>query len=297
MRTIPPALADHLDGGVTTLARCWKLTRRDGTSFGFTDHDRDLAFAGTTFEARTGLEAAEASAELGFAVGGGEVSGALVSAGIGEDDLAAGLYDDARVETWLVNWTDPEQRLLLDAGFIGEIRRADGAFVAEVRGPMHRLDEERGRLYRATCSADVGDAKCRVDVAAAAFSATAAVMRTNGALGLATDELAAYADGWFTAGKLTWMSGGNAGLAVEIKAHRLVAATAELDLWQRTAKAIAVGDVFRVTAGCDKRFATCRDRFANVENFRGFPHMPGNDFVVRTPRQGEPGMDGGSMFR
>ena len=80
MRTIPSALADHLDGGVTTLARCWKLTRRDGATFGFTDHDRDLAFAGTTFEARTGLEAAEASAELGFAVGGGEVSGALVSA-------------------------------------------------------------------------------------------------------------------------------------------------------------------------------------------------------------------------
>ena len=146
MRTIPSALADHLDGGVTTLARCWKLTRRDGATFGFTDHDRDLAFAGTTFEARTGLEAAEASAELGFAVGGGEVSGALVSAGIGEDDLAAGLYDDARVETWLVNWAEPEQRLMLDAGFIGEIRRADGAFIAEVRGPMHRLDEERGRL-------------------------------------------------------------------------------------------------------------------------------------------------------
>src|SRR3954470_21603633 len=138
MRTLPPGLAAHLERGATTLCRCWKLARRDGAVAGFTDHDRDLVFDGVTFAARSGLEAAEASAELGFAVGGGEVSGALVSAGIGEDDLAAGLYDDARVETWLVNWTDPEQRLLLDAGFIGEIRRADGAFVAEVRGPMHR---------------------------------------------------------------------------------------------------------------------------------------------------------------
>ena len=131
MRPMPPGLAAHLDGGVTTLCRCWKLTRDDGLVFGFTDHDRDLAFAGVTFAARTGLEAAEAASELGFAVGGGEVSGALASAGITEDDLAAGLYDNASVETWLVNWAEPEERLLLDAGSIGEIRRADGAFVAE----------------------------------------------------------------------------------------------------------------------------------------------------------------------
>ena len=53
-------LAAHLAGAVTTLCRCWRLTRRDGVTSGFTDHDRDLAFAETTFLARTGLEAAEA---------------------------------------------------------------------------------------------------------------------------------------------------------------------------------------------------------------------------------------------
>jgi uncharacterized phage protein (TIGR02218 family) len=58
-----------------------------------------------------------------------------------------------------------------------------------------------------------------------------------------------------------------------------------------------VGDAFRIAAGCDKRFSTCREKFANAVNFRGFPHMPGNDFVLRVARQGEPGMDGGSLFR
>jgi uncharacterized phage protein (TIGR02218 family) len=52
-----------------------------------------------------------------------------------------------------------------------------------------------------------------------------------------------------------------------------------------------------VTVGCDKSHETCRARFDNVLNFRGFPHMPGNDFVVRVPQQGEPGHDGGSLFR
>ena len=297
MRTIPPALATHLSRGATTLCHCWKLLRRDGAVQGFTDHDRDLAFGGVTFAARTGLEAAEATQELGFAVGGGEVSGALVSAGLTEDDLAAGLYDDASVETWLVNWSAPDERLLLDVASIGEIRRGDGAFVAELRGFMHRLDEERGRLYRATCSADLGDARCGVNLADPAFTATGAVAATDGALGLATDGLSAFADGWFTGGTLAWLGGANAGLAAQIKAHRLVGGQAELDLWQRAARPIAAGDAFRVAAGCDKRFSTCREKFANVANFRGFPHMPGNDFVVRLPLQGEAGMDGGSLFK
>jgi uncharacterized phage protein (TIGR02218 family) len=296
MRAIPSGLADHLAGEVTTLCRCWRLVRRDGASFGFTDHDRDLTFAGTTFAARTGLEAAEASAELGFAVGGGEVAGALVSAGITEDDIAAGLYDDAAVETWFVNWAAPAERILLDSGAIGEIRRADGAFVAEVRGAMHRLDEERGRLYRATCSADLGDSRCGVDLAQAAFTAAGTVARTDGVLGIAAEGIEA-ADGWFAGGRLAWTSGANEGLRIEVRAHRAAGTGAEFDLWQRAARPIAAGDAFQVTAGCDKRAATCRDRFANIVNFRGFPHMPGNDFIMRVPRQGEPLMDGGSLFR
>ncbi len=83
---------------------------------------------------------------------------------------------------------------------------------------------------------------------------------------------------------------------VEVRAHRVIGGSAEFDLWQRAARPIAVGDAFQVTAGCDKRAATCRERFANIANFRGFPHMPGNDFIIRMPQQGEPGLDGGSFF-
>ncbi len=292
MRTIPQNLAAHLAEGATTLCHCWRLIRRDGTAFGFTDHDRDLSFGGTTYAARSGLEAAEATAELGFAIGGGEVAGALVSAGLTEDDISSGLYDDASVETWLVNWSNVAERVLLDIGSIGEIRRQDGGFVAEVRGLMHRLDEERGRLFRATCSADLGDAACGVNLANPAYAAEGTVTDTDGALTIVASGIA-FAPGWCTGGRLTWLTGANAGLSVEVKAQR----GGGFDLWQRAARPIAVGDTFRVTAGCDKRHATCRQKFGNVVNFHGFPHMPGNDFVIRMPRQGEPGLDGGSLFR
>jgi uncharacterized phage protein (TIGR02218 family) len=296
MRNIPSNLAAHLADGTTSLCHCWRLTRRDGVSFGFTDHDRDLAFGDITYMARSGLEAAEATSELGFAVGGGEVSGALVSAGLTEDDIASGLYDDASVETWLVNWSNPAERLLLDIGSIGEIRRADGGFVAEVRGLMHRLDEERGRLYRATCSADLGDRKCGVNLASSTYTRAGTVTRTDGVLAIASAGTG-FRDGWCTGDRLTWTSGANVGLSVEIKVHRAIGGTDEFDLWQRAPQAIAIGDTFTATAGCDKTHATCRARFSNIENFRGFPHMPGNDFIIRMPRQGEPGLDGKSFFR
>ena len=57
-------------------------------------------------------------------------------------------------------------------------------------------------------------------------------------------------------------------------------------------KPLAPGDTFVVTAGCDKRFETCTSKFANALNFRGFPHLPGNDFVVAYAVPGEPGNDG-----
>src|SRR4051812_31581755 len=68
MRAIPTALQAKLDSGVTTLARCWKVTRRDGVVLGFTDHDRDLVLDGVTFRAGTGFAASEATSRFDLAV-------------------------------------------------------------------------------------------------------------------------------------------------------------------------------------------------------------------------------------
>jgi uncharacterized phage protein (TIGR02218 family) len=135
-----------------------------------------------------------------------------------------------------------------------------------------------------------------VNLASSTHARAGAVSRTDGALAIASSGTG-FQDGWCTGGRLTWTSGANAGLSVEIKVHRAIGGADEFDLWQRAPQAIAVGDAFTAAAGCDKTHATCRAKFANVENFRGFPHMPGNDFIIRMPRQGEPGLDGGSFFR
>jgi uncharacterized phage protein (TIGR02218 family) len=293
MREIPEGLAAHLQQGATTLCRCWSLTRRDGVVLGFTDHDRALAFDEIGFAAVTGLEAAESASELGFAIGGGEVAGAFAATGLNEADLARGLYDDARVSVWLVNWADVEQRMLLEVGFVGEVKRGDSGFTAEVRGLAKAFDEERGRLYMRACSADLGDARCGVAVA----PVEGTVASSDGRIGLTATTLSAYVDGHFTGGRLVFTGGGNIGFATEIKRHAARDGEVAFQLWQAAPQPIVPGDAFTVTPGCDKSFATCRTKFANGINFRGFPHIPGNDFIIGGVRPGDGLLDGGSLFR
>ncbi|MGD9846098.1 MAG: DUF2163 domain-containing protein [Variibacter sp.] len=295
MRTIPPALQAKLDGGATTLARCFVVTRRDGAVQGFTDHDEDLVLDGVTCRARTGVAASEATQQLGLAVAGAEISGALASDTLNEADLAAGRYDAAGISVHLVDWSEPTLRVLLACGVLGEVRREGGGFTAELRSLAHRLQEESGRLYTSACDADFGDARCTVDLASPAYRGAGAVLAVTAAGAFTASGLSGFADGWFDGGKLTWASGANAGAAVEVKTHRIADGVASIDLWQAMPQPIAAGDTFAVTAGCDKRFATCRDRFANGVNFRGFPAIPGNDFLIQVPVPGEPGHDGTSM--
>jgi uncharacterized phage protein (TIGR02218 family) len=293
VRTIPSALQTKLDSGVTTLCRCWLITRTDGVRQGFTDHDEDIVLGDVTCRAGTGLSGSEATQKYGLAVDSSELSGALADDSLNEADLAAGRYDAAAVELWLVDWSEPELRVLLAKGTLGEVRREGVAFTAEVRGLSDRLAQDSGRLYSATCSADLGDARCTVDLTDAAFRGSGAVIAVHATSSFSASGLGDFDDGWFSAGKLSFSSGANAGLSIEVKAHRKDGAVSFV-LWQAMPQPIQTGDEFIVTAGCDKRFATCHDRFDNAVNFRGFPHIPGNDFVVSYPVQGAPGNDGKS---
>lgn len=294
MRTIPSALQEKLDSGVTTLCRCWTIMRQDGVTQGFTDHDEDVVIGDVTCRAGTGLTGSEATANLGLAVDASEISGALSDDSLNEDDLAAGLYDAAGVELWLTDWSAPELRVLLAKGTLGEVRREGAVFTAELRGLSEQLAQESGRLYTTTCSADLGDGRCTVDLANPTFCGSGTVAILSATSSFLADGLGDFDDSWFTGGKLTFTGGANDGLSVEVKSHRKSDAIV-FDLWQAMPHEIAPGDTFTVTAGCDKRFSTCHDRFGNVVNFRGFPHIPGNDFVLRYPVRGEPGNDGSSM--
>ena len=285
MKSLPDGMAGELASGATTLCWCWRMTRRDDVTLGFTDHDRDLVFDGTTFEAAAGFTASEVKDTVGLNVDNLEVQGAVTSERLDDQDLLAGLYDNARIELFRVNWRDPDQRLLIRTGNLGEVRRADTMFAAEVRGLAHHLQQPKGRLYQYACDADLGDRRCGIDLADPAY-------RANGTVtGLVTPRrfhvagLGAFAAEWFARGLLRFTDGANAGARHEVRGHEEIAGETVIELWQEPAHALAAGDGFSITAGCDKVLSTCRDKFANTVNYRGFAQMPGTDLVTSYVRR------------
>ncbi|WP_425407705.1 DUF2163 domain-containing protein [Hyphococcus sp.] len=291
MRALDPALQTHLDTGATTLATCWRITRRDGFALGFTDHDRALAFDGTDFLPDSGATGSALSSSADLAVDNADIEGALSAAALSGDDLAAGRYDGAAVEVFRVNWAAPDERVLLKKGVIGEITRDGNAFRAELRGLSHTLDQPVGRVYQRLCDVNLGAPECGVDLDNPALKTGGAVTALRDEQSFIADGFSAFDDGWFVHGVLTWETGANAGLSAHIKTQ---ASTGAVALWLPAGAAIEIGDTFTATAGCDKRFSTCREKFSNAVNFRGFPLMPGNDFVMSYPLKSERN-DGGKL--
>ncbi len=281
MKTLPEGLQRHLESGATTLCWCWRVTRRDGVQLGFTDHDRTLGFAGTTFEAVAGFEAGDIAESVGLGVDNLEVGGAITSERLTDADLGSGRYDDAKVEIFRVNWQAPDQRVLMRAGSLGEVRRAGQAFTAEIRGISHYLQQPKGRLFQYACDTDLGSAACGIDLTSATYRATAVIDAVDAARTFRVTLSGTYQAGWFARGLATVTHGAAEGFATQVRAHAVDTTGVRLTLWEEPVSDLAVGNVLVVTAGCDKQFVTCRDRFRNALNFRGFPHMPGNDFVTR----------------
>ncbi|WP_163266443.1 DUF2163 domain-containing protein [Chelativorans alearense] len=296
MKTFPPGLTVLLQSGVTTLCTCWKLTRRDGAVLGFTDHNRQLSFDGVDFEAESGLKASEWAHNLGLAIDTVEADGALTSEALTEEDLEKGLWDDAAVEIYLVDWSDTENRALMGKASIGEVSRGRFAFRAELRGLAHVLNQEVGRIYGHPCDAVLGDGRCQVDLDDPSFKGTGTVTAVSDNRLLTASGLDAFDDGWFAGGVLSWETGANQGLRTEVLVHTKADGTVNLALVEKAPQDIVAADTFTVTAGCDKSFPTCKAKFDNVVNHRGFPHMPGNDSVFTYAVPGEGDHDGGSFF-
>ena len=279
MRDFSDPLAAHLECTATTICTCWIVRRDDGVVLGFTDHDRPLEISGVTCAATSGFQPTEAVSEFGLSTDNQEVEGALSSEAITERDLLAGLYDNARIEVWMVNWADVRQSHLMRVAVLGEVTREDHLFRAQLRGQTSLLDQNTGRTFSRSCDATLGDRHCGVDLSNSAFTTEGNVLAVADRLTLTCSGLDDFEPGWFAHGRLTWLSGDNAELAVEISASQSDRPD-QLKLWKAMPFAPAIGDRFRVAAGCDKSFQTCAQKFNNRLMFRGFPHMPGADFTL-----------------
>jgi uncharacterized phage protein (TIGR02218 family) len=286
------ALLAHLQGGTSTVCRAWTVTLRSGVVMGFTDHDRDLVVDGVPCRADTGLTARALQQTTGLSVDNSEAVGALSDAAIREADLVAGRYDGAEVRAYLVNWAAPDERVEQFRGNLGEITRAGPAFRAELRGLSAQLNRAQGFAYQRGCSAILGDARCRFDISQPGYFADLTIAEVEEGRLFRFGTVAGFDERWFEHGRFEVMSGDGAGLVGLVRSDRVLNGIREMELWEAIRADVLVGDGVRVIAGCNKTFATCRDKFLNTLNYRGFPHIPGEDLLSSYPVPDRPNPGG-----
>jgi uncharacterized phage protein (TIGR02218 family) len=276
MKVISAELQAHLEQPVTTLATCWRLRRRDGEILGFTDHDKALVIDAVTYQATTGFTPTAIVGSSGLEVDNLDIEGMLESEALRETDIIAGVYDFAEMEVFSVNYRDLTQgKLPLRFGWIGEITWNGTRFVAEIRGLTQKLSQTIGDTYSPTCRASLGDARCGVNLESRTVTGVlSGVASATVLLDAGRTEVA----GTYAGGLLTWLSGENAGISIEVKSSQ----PGQLMLVLPAAYLPQVGDSYRLVEGCNKRFDTCKTRFGNAVNFRGEPHVPGLDKMLET---------------
>lgn len=300
MKVISTGLLAHLAQDTTTLATCVKLTRRDGLVLGYTTHDRPLTFdcdglGAVTYQPQGGYKRSAIASQLGLSADNVELEGLITDDAITDEDLLKGVYDNAELKFMLVNWSAVTQGVLkLRRGYVGTITVHRDTYIAEIRGLMDAYSTVIGELYTPDCRADLGDARCQVDldtpeftVACTVATVTAPAPGESGTYHFqVTPDLSHLVpeEGgipWFAMGKASWLTGANSGTAGEIKAWDSATSTATLFL--ATTFPIVVGDTLTLTVGCDKRRVTCIARFNNIVNMRGEPYLPGLDAALAYP--------------
>lgn len=277
MRQLNAQLLALLDQNVTRWAMCWRVQRSDGVALGFTSHDRPLDIDGQRYVSSPGFSPSAITASSRLDVDGLNISGALNSSAITEEDLAAGLFDEAALDIFLVDWADPSAgRIDMAAGTLGEVRYGTDAFEVECRSALQLLQTPITEAFSPECRADLGDKRCQLDLHRYTYRCSASTGGTGDVVNLAGLPADVSV---FAYGRLRWLTGGNAGLDQPV----LSAVGAAVTLREPPPRPVLSGDVAEIRAGCDKRLLTCRSRYANQLQFRGEPFVPGPDSMLSYP--------------
>lgn len=276
MRTVPAAITAARQSSSSRLCKIWEITRTDGVVLRFTEHNRDLVIGGETYRATASFDPSTIKAGADMSVGDLDVQGAFDTEYVTAEDLLAGRYWGASFFVAEVLWDDLAAGTdVLKTGWIGTVREIGGKFLAELLDLNARLQQTIGEVYSQACRATLGDSRCGVVLSSYAGTVVAATSRRVFSQTIASAQY----EGFFQFGRLTWTSGANDGLSMDVQAHD----GDTVSLFLPMPFDVTAGDTFTMVGGCDKSLAMCRGRWNNVLNFRGEPHAPVNDDLIRGP--------------
>lgn len=285
MKNIPIQLLEHYRSGALTVATLWKITRTDGVIVAWNDVDIDLEYDGVLYKAGKGITPTAIAGTEGGSVDNLEVESLLglpdEAGAITLQDMRDGLYDGARIDLYRVNYNDLSMGAeIMPTGFFGEFTASDIGYTAELRGLKQREQTQVGRIFQPSCDADLGDARCGVDLEALRVYGS---ITSGVTFGTFIDTSLTQPDNYFGNGLLEFLTGDNAGQKIEVMAYD--STTKEVVLYDAPKRPMKVGDTYTMTPGCDKSIDTCREKYENQVRFRGFPFIPGADQLVSGKRE------------
>lgn len=273
--TMPRGAIPFMLGETTHLAWCWKLAREDGTVMGFTSHDEDIAYQGVTYKASTGFAPTAVSTSSDMSVDNLDAEGFISDESITVTDLRNGKYNNAEIEVFLCDYTDLNQGVfILRRGHLGEVTYGDNKFTAEIRGLMENFSQKSGKVTSRVCRTSLGSTLCKIHTSEYTASGTVTAIDNDGFYIDVTQD-----EDYYTYGLITWVTGDNKDLQMEVKEH----SGDKIKLFLPMPHAVKIGDTFTICAGCDGNATTCKNRFNNLINFRGEPYTPGNNYAASYP--------------
>jgi len=226
------------------------------------------------------------SAELG-STDNLDLAGIMYEGGISEVDIWAGAFDGASVEFWRVSWDGSTTSTLVAAGKTGSVQFGDNSYKFEIISAAERL-QQRAILQpvMATCRFKLGDSRCTVDLGPLTVTGTVTAVPlvnifTRAKRRTFTDTGRTEADQYFQFGRVTWLTGANAGFSSDVRAF----ASDQFVLDRPCPSEIQIGDTYSATPGCDLLKPTCTTKFSNGINFGGFHYVRGYDDLNKTPDQ------------
>jgi uncharacterized phage protein (TIGR02218 family) len=258
---------------IVPLAWCWRIERTDGATLGLTTHDRDVIVGALLYRAAPGIRPSAIRQAMGLDGDRMDIEGALTAEALSASDLISGRWNGARLTLSIVDWEAPDERSLVVAeGELGEVTIDGSGFSAELRGVDRGLNAPIIPFTSAACRAALGDRRC--GVALAPLSSRHSVSAQAGAV-LTIPTAPSHVG----LGRVRWLTGPLRGRWADV----LTQDGAAITLADAPMLPIPAGTQIMVQQGCDKRAETCRTRFANIANFRGEPHLPGIDLLMRYP--------------
>jgi uncharacterized phage protein (TIGR02218 family) len=271
-------------------ARCWQITpvRVNRAALRFTDHQYPLTiYDGRTFEAMGGMDSSAQDRKSKLEQVQSNARGLISDDALTDEDLERGVYLDAIVDEFIVDWRVPYMGPIDYSRFIIRGVSWDGAlWNAELESTAAKLDEPVGDIFGPLCRVELfssGLGKC--NLAAAPFLFTTTINNTDGDTQFETDTVAGIwnADAYGQDGRAVFFGGQNDGFETRIKTYTLTGTpTGIVVLHERTPFTMLNGETAVLYPGCNKRLqGDCKNKFNNVLNFQGEPFIPGSDLARR----------------